>query len=234
MESVCCACARGLEKEDEVVCSGFCKSSFHLKCAHLTAETRDAVANCSQLFWMCRACTKMMANACFRQAISSTNSAVQFMVDEQNKVLDEIRKEVALNTTKINTILQRTPLPTTPRIPRSQQTLNLRKRPRLLIPDEPPQREIVSEGTKDVEPDDAIPLAAAQKEQLFWLYLSGFDPQATVQQVDKLVRSNLKTDKAVQVVKLVPRGKTLDELTFVSFKAGIDMRLKDLALTKST
>ena len=215
MESVCCACVRGLEKAEEIVCSGFCRSSFHLKCAHLTAETRDIVAGCSQLFWMCSACTKMMANACFRQVISSTNNAMQSLVDEQNKALEEIRKEIALNTTKINTILQRTPFPATPRLPRSELSINLRKRPRLLIPDEPPQRENVLEGTRDVEPDDAIPLAVSQKDKQFWLYLSGFDPHATVAQIEKLIRSNLKTDKAVNVVNIVPKGKTLEELTCV-------------------
>ena len=215
MAAVCCACAHDLAKSDEIICSGFCKSSFHLKCARLTAELRDVVANCSQLFWMCRACTKMMANACFRQAISSTNNAMQTIVDDQNKALDELRKEIALNTTKINTILQRTPLPATPRVPRTQQTTNLRKRPRLIIPDEPSQQENILEGTKDCVPDDAIPLAAARKDNLFWLYLSGFDPHATVEQIQKLARNNLNTDRDVDVVKLVPKGRTIEDLTFV-------------------
>ncbi|XP_053691644.1 uncharacterized protein LOC128740148 [Sabethes cyaneus] len=154
----------------------------------------------------------MMSNARFRQAISSTNNAMQAMVDDQNKVLDELRKEIALNTMKINTILQRTPMPTTPRIP---ITTNSRKRPRLIIPDESSQqRDNATEGTRDIQPDDAIPLAAAKKEKLFWLYLSGFDPQATVNQIEKLVRNNLNTEKTVDVVKLVPKGKTLEELTF--------------------
>ena len=55
-----------------------------------------------------------------------------------------------------------------------------------------------------------------------------------MQQIEKLVKNNLKTDKPVEVVKLVPKGKTLEELTFVSFKADVDMALKDLALSKSS
>ncbi|XP_053698959.1 uncharacterized protein LOC128745922 [Sabethes cyaneus] len=232
MESICWGCAGNLVEANEIVCNGFCKSAFHLKCARITAETRDAIAGSSQLFWMCHACTKMMSNARFRQAISSTNNAMQAMVEDQNKVLDELRNEITLNTTKINTILQRTPMPTTPRIP---ITTNSRKRPRLIIPDEPSQqRDNATEGTRDIQPDDAIPLAAAKKEKLFWLYLSGFDPQATVNQIEKLVRNNLNTEKTVDVVKLVPKGKTLEELTFVSFKAGVEMDLKDLALSRST
>lgn len=235
MESVCFACASTLEKADEIICSGFCKSSFHLKCAHQSSAIRDTVASCAQLFWMCRACTKMMSNATFRQAISSTNSVMQLMAEEQSKAFEELRKQIALNTTKINTILQRTPAQTTtPRVPRNQVPTNSRKRPRLQLPDEPTHHENPTEGTKDINPDDAIPLATAQRANRFWLYLSGFDPQATVQQIEKLVKQNVNTDEDIEVVKLVPKGKTLEQLTSVSFKVGIGLHLKDLALSGST
>lgn len=210
------------------MCNGFCKSSFHLKCAHQSIEIRNTIAACAQIFWMCKACTKMMSNANFRQAISSTNNVMESMAQEQTKALDELRKEIALNTTKINTILERAPLQTTPQI-----SVPSRKRPRIFL-DEPPRHDNVSAGTKEIAPDESIPLAAAQMEEKFWLYLSGFDPQATVQQIEKLVKSNLKTDGTVDVVKLVPKGRTLDELTFVSFKVGLELQLKDTALSGSS
>lgn len=213
------------------MCNGFCKSSFHLKCVHQSTEIRNTIAACSQIFWMCKACTKMMANANFRQAICSTNSAMAAMAEEQTKALDELRKEIALNTTKINTILQRTPSQSTPHIPRSQFPGSSRKRPRFLV-DEPSHHDNASVGTKELAPEECIPLA--QRENKFWLYLSGFDPQATTQQIEKLVKSNLETDAAVEVVKLVPRGRTLDELSFISFKVGFDPQLKDIALSGSS
>lgn len=158
---------------------------------------------------------------------------MELMAEEQTKALDDLRKEIALNTAKINTILQQPPPQTTPHIPRSQFSVSSRKRPRLLI-DEPSQHDNASVGTKEIAPDESVPLAAAQREDKFWLYLSGFDPQATTQQIEKLVKGNLITDGAVDVVKLVPKGRTLDELTFVSFKVGLDKQLKDAALSGST
>lgn len=233
MESICFACTRTVLKEDEIVCKGFCKSPFHLECVHQSAEMRNDIAACSQLYWMCKACSKMMANAHFRNAIISTNTVMEMMAQQYSETLEELRKEIAHNTTQINTILQRTPLQTTPHIARSQITAPSRKRPRLLI-DAPPQDNPASVGTREADPDEAIPLAAAQKEEKFWLYLSGFDPQATVQQIEKLVRNNLNIDKAVEVVKLVPKGRSLDELTFVSFKVGLELQHRDVALSRSS
>lgn len=215
------------------MCNGFCNSSFHLKCVHQSLEIRDTITTCSQLFWMCKACTKMMSNANFRRAITSTNDAMEYMVENQNKMLSELRKEIALNTNKINTILQRTPMHTTPHITRSHPVVSSRKRPRLHIDE--PQHTSVSFGTKEITADEPIPLAPEQREDKFWLYLSGFDPQASIQQITKLVKSNLNinADAAVDVIKLVPKGRTLEELTFVSFKVGMESQLRDVALSGS-
>lgn len=233
MESICFACTHAVEKADEILCNGFCKSSFHLKCVHQSAEIRNTIVECSQLFWMCRACTKMMSNANFRQAIASTNNVIESMANEHVMELAELRKEIALNTAKINTFLQRTPLQATFDTPRSQLSVPSRKRPRLLV-DEPSGHNDASIGTKEIASGESIPLAAVRKEDKFWLYLSGFDPQATELQIVKLVKSNLKTDKTVDVVKLVPKGRTLEQLTFISFKIGVDLELKETALAASS
>lgn len=233
MESICFACTQTVNQTDEIVCKGFCRSTFHLECAHQSSEMRNSVAACSQLYWMCEACAKMMENANFRQAISSTNSVMEMMAEQQTKALDEMRKEIALNTTKINAILQRTPSQTTPLAPRSQPPLPSRKRPRLVI-EEPLHHDNTTVGTKEISADESIPLAASRTEEKFWLYLSGFDPQATSQQIENLVKSNLKTDETVDVAKLVPKGRSLDELSFVSFKVGMNQGLKDVALSASS
>lgn len=232
MESICFACTNSVKKEDEIICKGFCRSPFHLECVHQSTDIRNSVSGCSQLYWMCEACSKMMSNANFCQAIISTNSVISLMTDEYSKALDGLRSEIAQNTANINTILQRTPAQSTPHIPRAQLSVPSRKRPRLLV-EEPPHNEKASVGTREIAPEESIPLAT-QKEEKFWLYLSGFDPQATTQQIEKLVKNNLNTAKPVDVVKLVPKGRALDELTFVSFKVGLDMQLKDAALSGGT
>lgn len=175
----------------------------------------------------------MMKNATFRQAISSTNSAIEVNNDEQNKALTELRNEIEQNTIKINSILERLPTASARQeIQRKAGPLvNSRKRPR--VDDE--SRTETSAGTKETDPAVIIPLAVRQeKEDLFWLYLSGFDPKATEDDIRELVKRNLNTNETVEVRKLVPKGKNLEELTFVSFKVGVVLDLKDSALSPAS
>lgn len=238
--SVCCSCAGELEKTEEIVCNGFCRSSFHLKCVKQTAATRDIVAKCSQLFWMCNACTKIMANSTFRNALSSANNAMEAIHAEQNNALVELRQEMEQNTEKINMILRQLPTALQERTGRKTSTSSTsvpssrRKRPR--IDEDAIQTEIrETEGTKEIDSSVMIPLAdRTTSESKFWLYLSGFNPNATDDDIRSLVQRNLNTSDAVDVRKLVPKGKNLDELSFVSFKVGIDSQLKDMALVSST
>lgn len=232
--SVCCSCTLELNKADEIVCKGFCRSAYHINCVNIPDNIRDSVKTYAQLFWMCVACTKMMENATFCQAIASTNSAIDAGNDGHNKVLTELRNEIKQNTIKINSILNHLPTPSPARFA-TPRKINLpdnsRKRPRV---DVEPRTES-SSGTKDEDSSVIVPLATRQeKVELFWLYLSGFDPKATEDNIRELVKSNLDNGGTVDVRKLVPKGKNLDELTFVSFKVGINPELKDTALLPAT
>lgn len=240
--SVCCSCAGDLEKAEEIVCKGFCKSTFHLKCVNQPIDIRDSVANCSQLYWMCQACSEMMANATFCQALISTNSAFEAISAEHSKALIQLRQEMEQNTAKINTILQQIPTVIQERTGRKTTTSNTRKRPRIdedIIINSVETRNLpepsVTEGTREIDPNVMIPLANRKtNESKLWLYLSGFNPNASEDDVRGLVQQNLNTSETIDVRKLVPKGKNLEELTFVSFKVGVGLQFKDLALLPST
>ncbi|XP_055590860.1 uncharacterized protein LOC129742947 [Uranotaenia lowii] len=243
---ICCACNLSLAKEDEIVCKGFCRSSFHLKCVNLNSATRDLIAQSHQLFWMCPSCTQMMDNATFRQAIASTNAVIQTMCEEQNKNLLGLQKAVDINTARINEILTRhtakpagknenTPHSITPH--RSMTPLSKKRK---VPPTENrfaklPRLQLI--GSKTVDPDLPVTIAAQSRnsttENKFWLYLSGFDPNSTQEQVAELVKRNLQAETA-DVTKLVPKGKNLVELSFVSFKVGLDMQFRNAALVSSS
>ena len=167
---------------------------------------------------------------------------MQLVNDEHYKMLCELRKAIDSNTAKINCIL-RTDLATDTQPQSSNKPFATpqvaRKRRRL---QEGEDRSSNSEfpvvckveGTKEIDTDIVLPLAATQRESKFYLYLSGFAPQAEVNEIANLVQRNLNTDETVEVSKLVPKGKNLCELTFVSFKVGIGHHLKDLALQSSS
>lgn len=229
-EAICHSCANNIADRQTITCMGFCQSIFHVECARTTLAFRDMIVKSPQVFWMCSACTRMMANATFRQTINSTNYVLCQAQEEQNKVLLELRTEIQQNTANINKLLE------------TAQGGNSRKRPRELdfqnsmqafVPT--PANISESHGTKETEPDIPVPLAAPTAPR-FWLYLSGFDPKASVEQIEQLTRHNLNinAEETIDVAKLVPKNTDLNELSFVSFKVGIGLQLKEVALANTS
>lgn len=88
-------------------------------------------------------------------------------------------------------------------------------------------------GTKPM--NDKLKIVQLKNDTL-WIYLSAFDPQTTEREIASLVREclNLSSDTEPEVVKLVPRGKELSAMSFVSFKVGISPQLKCIALARDS
>lgn len=68
----------------------------------------------------------------------------------------------------------------------------------------------------------------------FWLYLSGFQPLISPDDVQKIVARCLDLSSPCDVIRLVPKGKDVSNMSFVSFKIGLDPLLKEQALLAST
>lgn len=71
------------------------------------------------------------------------------------------------------------------------------------------------------------------KEDLFWIYLSAFHPSTTEEEIVKLTRDclNLAVNDGCKAIKLIPKGKNLADLNFVSFKVGVGYQFQDAALS---
>lgn len=68
----------------------------------------------------------------------------------------------------------------------------------------------------------------------FWLYLSGFQPLISPDDVQKIGGRCLDLSSPCDVIRLVPRGKDVSNMSFVSFKIGLDPSLEQRALLSST
>lgn len=64
--------------------------------------------------------------------------------------------------------------------------------------------------------------------------MTGLNPLISNSDVQKIVARCLCTSDAADVVRLVPKGKDTTNLTFVSYKIGLDPNLKELALEPSS
>lgn len=74
---------------------------------------------------------------------------------------------------------------------------------------------------------------AANADDKFWVYLTKISPEVSESDVQCLAQDRLQTADVV-VKSLVPRGKPLSMLSFVSFKVGVHKDLKSKAMDPAT
>ena len=91
-------------------------------------------------------------------------------------------------------------------------------------------------GTKDITLSDlSVPsILPSTVPEKFWLYLSGLNPLATNSDVKKIVSRCLEVPDTIEVVRLVPKDKDISQLSFVSYKVGLEPCLKNKALDPSS
>lgn len=94
----------------------------------------------------------------------------------------------------------------------------------------------IDRGTRDIDLSDLsigsiMPTPTPPK---FWLYLSGFQPLISCDDVQKIVARCLDLSAPCDVIRLVPKGKDVSNMSFVSFKVGLDPSARDQALLAST
>lgn len=91
-------------------------------------------------------------------------------------------------------------------------------------------------GTRSIDLSDLSidSIVSAPTPPRFWLYLSGFQPQISPDDVQKIVTRCLDLSSPCDVIRLVPKGKDVSTMSFVSFKIGLDPALQERALLAST
>lgn len=93
-------------------------------------------------------------------------------------------------------------------------------------------------GTKTIDLSEiqlSVPsITQATVPNKFWLYMTGLNPLITDSDVQKIVSRCLNMSDGAEVTRLVPKGKDVTTLTFVSYKIGLDPDLKELALEPSS
>ncbi|XP_055543726.1 uncharacterized protein LOC129729247 [Wyeomyia smithii] len=89
-----------------------------------------------------------------------------------------------------------------------------------------------NKGTKAIDFENlSVPfIMPAAPKPVFWLYLSGFQPLISDDDVEKIVSRCLDINDPINVTRLVPKGKDVSQMTFLSFKIGLDPSIKQQAL----
>lgn len=176
----------------------------------------------------------MMEKARFKNSLVSTNAAMSQNFEELKNeircsVLEEIRLEIRTNFKELIEAVPKTPVPV-PNVSFFGSSKRKRENDGKFEPT--PKRSAQLRRGTDTS-GESTSKNATTDSNVFWLYLSDISAETPDDCVTNLVHQRLgSTD--VKIVKLVPRGKDLRYLNFVSFKVGIPMQLKQKAMTDST
>lgn len=192
------------------------------------------------LVWVCTCCKNLLSKARFSNSLVSVDKASESVIEAmkveiRESVLADIKHEIRSNfKTLINSV---------PRTPASHYRTPLvasakHKRPRENDDEDDisvrrPAKAMCGIGTDAEISNLVVPETTEDDSDKFWLYLSGILPEVPESKVVELAESKLKTTN-LRVVKLVARGRDTRSLTFVSYKIGMPVELKPIALSTET
>lgn len=222
----------------EVVCGGFCKATFHYSCAKISEALYKEITNNPSIFWMCKGCLQIMGNARFKNTLNSMNAATKEMKDVYQKLVDELKSEIKgsliaelkqeiqggfnkLSPAILSPIPNRFQFNSRPATKRTRELDDIA----FAVSDRPSK---ILRGTGQSSSSFAV-----NSDNKFWLYLTKISPDVTEDDIKNLTKSCLKVDDAV-VKALVPKGRPVSTMSFISFKVGISEALKAKAMDTST
>ncbi|XP_058456929.1 uncharacterized protein LOC131434281 [Malaya genurostris] len=221
MEKTCGQCSQIITGIDSVACRGYCGCMFHLACSGVSrALLGYFTSHQKNLFWMCDECAKLFENSHLR---SITKSA------DENSPLVSLTEAINGLQKEIKSLSKPTPSQLNLRWP-SIEHRRPAKRPRGPDLD---ASECIAGSKRIVENVVSVPICEKPADK-FWLYLSRIRPDVTNDEISAMVRANLELSQDPVVVKLVAKGSDISNMTFVSFKVGLDPALQSIALDPST
>lgn len=220
----------------EPVCCGFCETFYHIRpqcCGFNQRSCKDIFAQGKAMF-ICANCRIELNGRSIRAYIADVNKnippppshsdALSVQVQQLSGLVEVLSQKVdnfVCGTDSSAAVRE----PNTPQWPR----LGAKRRRR-----EPVQIQLPysDRGTKSVDLSDlSVPfITPAVSAPKFWLYLSGFQPLVTTEDMRKIIERCLEVAAPMDIVRLTPKDKDVSTLTFISFKIGLDPALKDKSL----
>ena len=236
----CGACSDEINDLEPMRC-GFCEAVFHIQpqCIGFNLRTHKEAFSKGAVMFICPQCKSELRGRSVRayiadlnspQADSGSSNGLALQLQQLSGLVEGLSKKVDNITSTQARNIAGSPLSggasgtKTPLWPRLSGSI---KRPRNDFAAPPPNR-----GTKQVNFDNlsVASFMPAAPPPTFWLYLSGFHPMVTDDDVKSIVSQCLDAADVSNVTRLVAKGTDVSKMSFVSFKVGLDPALKPLAL----
>lgn len=250
----CCASCNTVISEADPLPCGLCEKYFHitLPCAGFTRTSKNIITGGKAIF-VCPSCRTALAGKTIRAYLLGTADNTQPKQDSiqqndahqsaqyhppQNDIkqltmqVQQLTAIVASLSAKVdrlvsgNTTNRSLIQPEEQRPPAPERGRDHRVKPKIVGG---PTRT----GTNPIDLTglSTASIVAQAPPPKFWLYLAGFNPRITNDDVGIIVSRCLNLpDSPKDIARLVAREKDVNTLSFVSFKIGLDPSLKQRAL----
>lgn len=244
---LCVLCSKSTNIDD-VICCSLCNKPYHpIKCIGLTRSTINTLANIPNLKWFCDVCNDTSFIDMVTKKFQDMTESNEVKYDVLTKKLDEfvsnesqdnavvkyddlLAKIETLSTeiSNIKSIVTETP-GATKRKRNASFRLNIADsinveddgpptvRPRLT-----PRLNSINGTGDSIQQDDNSDIKIVENPD--WFHVSQFDPNTDNVKMREWFMKVLDADN-IQCVKLIPKGRQITDLSFVSFKLGVHSSL---------
>lgn len=225
MECNKCLLSIDRSKDRYTICEGRCAKRYHAACVGLSEATVCALFT-KNILWMCDDC---LSEYCINRdadiPLLTTADAVQTNTVESDIVEMKLKIEQIFDT--LATIAPYHQPHFCENLHSTSVSSPALSSTRLLHGTKISQNEDTSAGAITHD---------AKGSETFSLFLTNVDCRTTEEDVNHLVCEclDINDQNTVKIRKIVPKGRSIDELDFVSFKVKLDVELKALAMAPST
>lgn len=238
MDKICGECKLTVNDLEPIRC-GLCESCYHInqQCCGLNSRLCKELFAQGKIIFICPTCRELLngRSLCAYLADQKSNhpssqqnlTALPAQVQKLTEIVDGLSKKIdTLSSTTVNDgpILGTPIMPTTPIWPRVN---NKRRRTEREPIEMPSDRGANTIDFSDLSVPSIVPAIAQNR---FWLYVSGLNPLLTDSDIQKIVSRCLNTTEPVVALRLVRKGVDSSNFSYVSYKIGLDPKLKTAAL----
>ena len=236
----CVECRKEINDIEPLQC-GFCDAYMHINqtCCGINSRGLKEAFSQRKILLMCTVCKDKMNGRSISSYIADTHpmqptatdpTELPVKVQQLSDVVEKLNKKIDVLARGQTQLEWPTPTPNTP-VWSKRATKRRRVDENVIV-------QATSDcGTNEIDLSDlSVPsiVPVAPKVNKFWLYLSRLNPLVTDGDVQKIVSRCLLTSDTNELVRLVPRGKDVASLSFVSYKVGLDPDIKARALNPAS
>lgn len=220
---------------DSIKCDGPCNMSIHAKCASLTRTAIKMINESSNIFYFCDRCKVFPVKAITEHliAIKTSISNLSDVMSVQSEKTTKLMDEVAANTIKTDKLTSSSMTPVSG-FRLDSQTVLSQKRRRLDTSPSVPRNASPAPLSRNLLVGSAENGGGLQSVETRKIVVaSQLHNSTTAEQLKAYISEKLSTGETANSIRcnmMLPNGRSVDEVDFLSFKVSVPASLYDSLL----